>query len=205
MTEESSARFRLLEEAQKLFALKGLFGVSVREIAKSAGVNAAMISYYFGGKEGLYREILHHAMALVEEHTQGLYYEHLSPRERITCYVRGIIHLHRANPYCAKVLLQEIQHPSSSLQETVLPGISRMARGMQEALQKGQDSGEFRRDIPPHLGAYFVAAMVNFYFLQASMVRSILPELANQDVLLEESVLKVFFEGMERTCDVSCS
>ncbi len=205
MTEESSARFRLLEEAQKLFALKGLFGVSVREIAKSAGVNAAMISYYFGGKERLYREILHHAMELVEKHTQGLYDERLSPRQRITCYVRGIIHLHRANPYCAKMLLHEIQHPSSSLREMVFPGISRMAVEMRQVLREGQNSGEFRRDVPPHLGAYFVASMVNFYFLQASLVRSVLPELGEEDSLLEESVLKIFFEGMERTCGASCS
>ncbi len=203
MTEESSARSRLIEEAQKLFALKGLFGVSVREITKSAGVNAAMISYYFGGKEELYREILRHAMNLIEEHTHNLHDPLLSPRQRITCYVRGIIYLHKTNPHCAKILLQEIQHPSSSLRETVLPGISRMAQGIRQALQDGQNAGEFRRDIPTHLGAYFVASMVNFYFLQASLVRSILPDLANQAVLLEESVLKVFFEGMERRCDVS--
>jgi hypothetical protein len=78
-----------------------------------------------------------------------------------------------------------------------------MAQGIRQALQDGQNAGEFRRDIPTHLGAYFVASMVNFYFLQASLVRSILPDLANQAVLLEESVLKVFFEGMERRCDVS--
>ncbi|HOO62303.1 MAG TPA: TetR family transcriptional regulator [Synergistaceae bacterium] len=197
MKEEASAKIRLLEEAKKLFACQGFFGVSVREITKNAGTNTAMVSYYFGGKEGLYREILRNAINHIEEHTRELHDLRLSPRKRITSYVRGIIHLHHTQPHCAKILLHEIQHPSHPLREMVLPRITKMARGMQAALEEGQTAGDFRRDVPPHLGAYFVASMVNFYFLQASLVRSIIPELENQDSLLEESVLKVFFEGME--------
>ena len=44
---------QLLETAEKLFAEKGFEGTSVRDIADVAGVNIAMISYYFGSKEKL--------------------------------------------------------------------------------------------------------------------------------------------------------
>ncbi len=50
----SDARERLLQAAAPLFASRGFNGVSVRELAESAGVNVAAISYHFGGKAGLY-------------------------------------------------------------------------------------------------------------------------------------------------------
>ena len=42
-----------MEAAEELFAEKGFDGTSVRDVAKEAGVNLAMISYYFGSKEKL--------------------------------------------------------------------------------------------------------------------------------------------------------
>lgn len=49
---------RILESATKLFAQKGYDGVGIREICKDAGANICMISYFWGGKEGLYQGIL---------------------------------------------------------------------------------------------------------------------------------------------------
>jgi len=58
ITMNMDSRDQLLAAATPLFARKGLHGVSVRELAKAAGVNVSMISYYFGGKDGLYQEVV---------------------------------------------------------------------------------------------------------------------------------------------------
>lgn len=50
-------KFNILAKAETLFAEQGYSGTSVREIAKAANVNVAMISYYFGSKEQLLMEI----------------------------------------------------------------------------------------------------------------------------------------------------
>ncbi|HNO01068.1 MAG TPA: TetR family transcriptional regulator, partial [Chitinophagaceae bacterium] len=42
-----------MKKAEKLFAEKGYNGTSVRDIAEKAGINLAMVSYYFGSKEKL--------------------------------------------------------------------------------------------------------------------------------------------------------
>jgi TetR/AcrR family transcriptional regulator len=47
----------LLSAALDEFAAKGFAGARVQDIAQRAGVNKQLISYYFGGKEGLYREL----------------------------------------------------------------------------------------------------------------------------------------------------
>ena len=43
-----------MEAAETLFAAKGFNGTSVLDISETAGVNLAMISYYFGSKKKLF-------------------------------------------------------------------------------------------------------------------------------------------------------
>jgi AcrR family transcriptional regulator len=56
MDETSAAAVRLLAAAERLFGERGLDGVSVRELVEDAGVTRPVLYYYFGSKEGLYRE-----------------------------------------------------------------------------------------------------------------------------------------------------
>lgn len=51
------SRELLLNAALDEFSAKGFAGARVQDIAARAGVNKQLISYYFGGKEGLYRAI----------------------------------------------------------------------------------------------------------------------------------------------------
>ena len=51
--EFNEKQIQIIEAAEELFAERGFAGTSVRDIAESAGVNLAMISYYFGSKEKL--------------------------------------------------------------------------------------------------------------------------------------------------------
>lgn len=52
------ARESLINTAKHLFARKGLSGTSIRDIANKANLNSSLISYYFNGKDGLYKECL---------------------------------------------------------------------------------------------------------------------------------------------------
>ncbi|WP_051768044.1 TetR/AcrR family transcriptional regulator [Sphingobium sp. DC-2] len=51
-------RRELLDAAEELFAERGFFGVSVREITEKAGVRLAAVNYHFGTKEGLFEKVL---------------------------------------------------------------------------------------------------------------------------------------------------
>ncbi|MFD0688415.1 TetR/AcrR family transcriptional regulator [Actinomadura fibrosa] len=51
------SRRLLLDAALDEFSAKGFAGARVQDIADRAGLNKQLINYYFGGKEGLYREI----------------------------------------------------------------------------------------------------------------------------------------------------
>ncbi|MDT3443451.1 TetR family transcriptional regulator [Pseudofrankia sp. BMG5.37] len=52
------SRERLLAAAAELFAERGYAGTSLRAVAERAGVDAALVARYYGGKDGLYRAVL---------------------------------------------------------------------------------------------------------------------------------------------------
>lgn len=49
---------RILDAAEELFAQHGLYGVSIRDIAKSAEVDTALLHYYFGTKNGVFDAVI---------------------------------------------------------------------------------------------------------------------------------------------------
>lgn len=57
-TEHIDKKEAILVQAEKLFSEQDFDAVSVRDIAKEANVNIAMISYYFGSKEKLFEALL---------------------------------------------------------------------------------------------------------------------------------------------------
>lgn len=58
-----ATRDRVFLAAERLFALNGFSGVSVRDITAEAGVNLAAVNYHFGSKDGLLFEIFRHRSA----------------------------------------------------------------------------------------------------------------------------------------------
>jgi len=65
------ARDALIKAGAELFSRKGYAATKIAELAKEAGVTAAMVHYYFGGKEKLAEAVLEEAyaplMAQIEE------------------------------------------------------------------------------------------------------------------------------------------
>jgi len=59
----TGVRERILHAARREFAELGREGASVRVIGERAGVTAAMINYYFGGKDALYEAVVAEAQA----------------------------------------------------------------------------------------------------------------------------------------------
>ena len=65
-------RQRLIEVAARLFAERGFSKVTVREICRSARANVAAINYHFGGKQGLYDDIVRSAITTMHRTTEAI-------------------------------------------------------------------------------------------------------------------------------------
>jgi AcrR family transcriptional regulator len=69
----AETRARLKETAQKLFAERGIDGVTVQEIVSAAGQrNNASLRYYFGTKLDLARELVIDGARMLDEHRQTM-------------------------------------------------------------------------------------------------------------------------------------
>jgi AcrR family transcriptional regulator len=83
-------RDRIMKAAERLFAEKGYDGTSIRVIVAKARVNQAAINYHFGGKDGLYREVLRVAFRGMTQdqlaHAEDV--KTLSREEALTAFIR---------------------------------------------------------------------------------------------------------------------
>ncbi len=59
---DPQSRTKLLKAAESLFGQKGFDAVTVRDLARDAGVNLSLVSYHFGGKLGVYREVIRESL-----------------------------------------------------------------------------------------------------------------------------------------------
>src|SRR5690606_737675 len=76
-------QLEILNAAEKLFEEKGFDGTSVRDIAKAADVNLAMISYYFGSKEKLLDTLFEVRLYNFKINQEVIFDEKLSPFESL--------------------------------------------------------------------------------------------------------------------------
>ena len=74
----------ILNVAEKVFSEYGFDGASTRMISSRAGVNLAMLNYYFGSKEGLFLEIFKRKVSLFPQILQNISEnQHLTPWEKL--------------------------------------------------------------------------------------------------------------------------
>lgn len=88
----SDKQIQIIDTAEKLFSDRGFDGTSVRDIAEKAGINIAMISYYFGSKEKLMQAIFEQRTAQITEKIEVLLKdEKLSPFEKMDILIEDYV------------------------------------------------------------------------------------------------------------------
>jgi AcrR family transcriptional regulator len=83
-TEKVDKKEQIMDAAQSLFAAQGYEGTSVRDICQHAGVNVAMVNYYFGSKEGLFEKMVEHKASFMRGKLEELLKDQeLTPVEKV--------------------------------------------------------------------------------------------------------------------------
>jgi TetR/AcrR family transcriptional regulator len=191
----TDSRSRILAAATPMFAMHGLNGVSVRTLASAAGVNLSMISYHFGGKEGLYAEIL-------KKQFEGFRYiddiakMDLPPLEKFELYIRGTIRRYRENPYLLRYYVSELTNPTSCFKTIVRPAVQRVLKVLRNTFEQGISRSRLRKTLSPADGSLALAGMINFYFLVGPAARGFVDDLPGRDEELVEHFMDVLKMGI---------
>ncbi|MBS1605039.1 MAG: TetR/AcrR family transcriptional regulator [Bacteroidetes bacterium] len=152
----SDKREHILTSAEKLFAEKGFDGTSVRDIAQQAGVNLAMISYYFGSKEKLLEALIEframYAYGILEELNKN---ESLSPWDKIDRLVEFYVDRILNNLPFHNIMYQEsaTNYRSEEIKQKVIKIKMRNLDQITKIIADGQQRRLFRQvDIPMTVG-----------------------------------------------------
>ena len=189
------SRARILAVATPLFAKHGLNGVGIRELASAAGVNLSMISYYFGGKEGLYSEVL-------KEQFEGFRYiddiaeRDLPPWEIFELYIRGTIRRYREKPYLLRFYVSELTNPTPCFRTIVLPAVQKILKVLRKAMEDGIARKRLRKGLNPADGVLALAGMINFCFLVAPAAKGFVAEHPGRDEELVMHFMDILKRGI---------
>lgn len=125
----AETRQRILDAALSEFAVNGLAGARTETIATAAGVNKALLYYYFDSKEKLYNAALEMIAARVRDTTLAMLMRDDSPGERVLRAALGhfdrilaqqefqslmqqeMVRLHKGEPGALPILVKNVFEP----------------------------------------------------------------------------------------------
>ena len=150
---------RILDAALGEFADKGYAGARVRAIADRAGVNSQLISYYFGGKQALYGELIRRWL----EHEATIEEQDLSLPDLVIAYLDAVFD----TPEMTRMFTWEGLSPT--IPADLYPEPEGEAPEVTD-LRRRQEAGEIAPDIDP---AYLLIAMMGAVNTPVTMPQTI--------------------------------
>lgn len=137
----------IIESALKLFSTKGFEGTSVREIAAEAGVNVAMISYYFGSKEKLFESVVEHRASFLKGVFADLVNNtSLSAIEKIDFIIDQTIERKLSNSQFQHILHRELSlEHRPQLRDAISDILLRNMDPVKTIIKNGIRDGEFKQ------------------------------------------------------------
>jgi AcrR family transcriptional regulator len=145
----STKQLQLLDTAESLFSQKGFDGTSVRDIAEAAGINTAMISYYFGSKEKLMEEIFERKSLNIKEKVADLLKDtSLDPLEKmyslVDMYIEGIL---SRKTFHRILLCEQIINQNPSIITMLDKMKTKNSEYINDLIRLGQKKGLFKKNI----------------------------------------------------------
>jgi TetR/AcrR family transcriptional regulator len=98
----------ILEAARKIFINKGLAGARMQEIADEAGINKALLHYYFRGKDQLFEAVFAQVVAGFLPVIKNVLEATMPFREKIILFVDTYVEILLANPHIPAFVIQEL-------------------------------------------------------------------------------------------------
>lgn len=175
--EEESPKAEILQAALQEFAEFGKQGARMQSIADRAGVNKALLHYYFSSKDNLHQEVLRRVFALGITRISSSFDDSLAPGDQIRLLVRNYFSFLRLYPALPRLMITEMSSHQedvtqlllSTFQQGNLPIPSKLI----EVIQRGIASGDFRR-VDPRQFLITVIGSAVFYFIAQPILQPIL-------------------------------
>jgi TetR/AcrR family transcriptional regulator len=168
----------ILEAAAREFATEGVAGARTDSIAQAAGVNKALLYYYFHDKEGLYGAVLHHVVGNLLQELMDVLNSGRPASYRVLAYAATHFNYIASHPEYGRLMQFEMMRAgagkSSHFPKLVQQFFRPLMMRVIEVLREGIRSGEFRAVHPENFLQSMLSTIV-FYFVALPAIRIMMP------------------------------
>ncbi len=168
------SRASILQAAVREFAQEGVAGARIDAIARSAGVNKALLYYYFKDKDTLYRAVLDRVFSGLRAAIHEALSRKLPPREKLAGYVHAHFDYIASNPLYPRIVQAEFLRAGhgdpSRLQSIAKQYFRPVFVELSSLLEEGARSRQFRDVEPLHFIPSMISVIV-FHFNAAPVMK----------------------------------
>jgi TetR/AcrR family transcriptional regulator len=170
----AKSRAAILQAAVREFSREGVAGARTDAIARAAGVNKALLYYYFKDKETLYGAVLDQVFGGLTESIQEALSSDLPPGEKLLAYAGAHFDYIANHPLYPRIAQGEMMRAARGgtpqLERIVKQYFRPLFSKLAAVIREGQAAGEFRSVDPLHFIPSMIAIIV-FYFTNAPVMR----------------------------------
>ncbi len=172
--EDVETRQRILDAAHRVFLQKGTAAARTQEIAHEAGVNKALLHYYFGTKHALADAVFAREIGTLFPRLMRILADEALPiPDKVRRAVNEQIDFHSAHPYLAGYLAAELHTDPKRLDRLLPPGARPPLHVLARQLGEAADAGTMRR-IPVEQFVATLMGAIMLPFLVRPLVETLL-------------------------------
>ncbi|MFQ5685972.1 MAG: TetR/AcrR family transcriptional regulator [Candidatus Scalindua sp.] len=196
---KNNTKKTILRSAEGLFARQGFELTTVREIAKKAGINVAMVYYYFNTKEELHQNIIEDTFKSFSQSLKEGVDQGKGSEEKICDVIKVYINFLHHHKDLHRIILRETTSQSKHIDMIVKKYISRNFDLVHSIMKEGVQKGVFREH-DTTLSTFSLIGMILYYFsYEPIFIRLISPEKRKKPIteFLPEHIFNIFMEGIK--------
>ena len=166
MDEHQNKEELILQTAMQVFIDKGWHGAKMQEIADKAGINKALLHYYYRSKEKLYTKIFEFQVWRTVGDTFKLFDEQLNFDEFLKRFIYNYMDLLKNNPKIPMFILRELSEGGKIVKNVLNNLIESEKFSVAKPLaiiQKGMDEGKIIKMDPRQVIATVIGSCVFFF------------------------------------------
>jgi TetR/AcrR family transcriptional regulator len=170
--EEAQTEKLIKEKAKTLFFQKGFLDATTQEIADEAGVNRALIHYYFRSREQMLDILLDETLQEKKDRVHGILSSSLPFREKIARYIDAVVDYGLTYPYLENFIISEMaRHP-----DKVRNFCSRNPVKSSDLIREQLETEIKKKKIAPISAVHFMVnlvALCNYPLLAKSVLKTV--------------------------------
>ena len=165
---------KLLVAASELMITRHSTDVSLSDIAQQSGVNAALVKYHFGNKDGLLLALLARDAATETANLEYLLAQPITPTLKLKLHIAGIMKAYYRFPYMNR-LIHLLLHESSAeaADEVAKFFVAPLLDFHRRLLAEGVAAGEFRQVDPVLFYTSLIGACDHLFFGRQALSRAV--------------------------------